>query len=164
VSGVFTSEFSFTDTNGNGAYDPGVDTLNTVLLDQFLTDNWSWQQTLEGEGATTLSADITFQNYDFVKTDVTGLVFDLDFNTSNILPFSETNPSLSYWNGTSFGVPSLGGVNGVDGPDIIFQADANNSFNTLKEVPEPKTVLLFALGLLLLAVSNRRRQAAQLMA
>jgi PEP-CTERM motif len=167
VSGIFTSNFSFTDTNGNGQYDVGVDPLNSVDLDQNANgDDWAGQQTIEGEGATTLAANITSQNFDYIKTDVTNLVFDLEFNTSNILPFNETNPSQSYWNGAGFGIPNLGEVNGAatSGPDIIFQSDANNSFNTFKEVPEPKTILLFALGLLLLAASNRRRQAAQLMA
>ncbi|MCR9105102.1 MAG: PEP-CTERM sorting domain-containing protein [Gammaproteobacteria bacterium] len=172
VAGSFTTEFTFVDANDDGDYNPGdgdiiIGSGNPVggyqLLDGSADgDQWGGQQSVTGLGTTSLSADLTFQNTDFFKTDITSLLFDLEFNTSNVLPFQETNPSQQYWDGGSFQAPNLGEVNGLTGPDIIFQSDANNSFVT--EVPEPRTVLLFALGLLLLAASARRKQAPELVA
>tara|TARA_R110000823_G_scaffold210224_14_gene340583 strand:- start:14181 stop:15242 length:1062 start_codon:yes stop_codon:yes gene_type:complete len=174
VIGNFTTQFTFIDGNDDGNYDPGNDTIigsgnptgGFALLDSSPNgDNWGGQQSVVGVGSTALTADVTFQNNDFFKSNISSLTMDLEFNTSNILPFSQTNPAQSYWDGSSqvgFGSADIGEINGLSGPDIIFQSDANNSFNV--EVPEPKTVLLFALGLLLLGATTRRRQAPQMMA
>ncbi|MFC6668965.1 PEP-CTERM sorting domain-containing protein [Marinobacterium aestuariivivens] len=162
ASGNFTATFTFEDVDGSGDFNAG-DVLITGLLDQFGTDNWGDQQTVSGEGATQLVADVTFQDTDFFKSDITTLVENLFFNTSNVLPFEETNPSNAFNDGDdgTFGsiTPDIGATNGFSGPDILFQADANTSFETA--VPEPNTVLLFALGLLFLGFAGRSRYLAR---
>jgi len=52
----------------------------------------------------------------------------------------------------------LGDVNGLDGPDFIFQADANQSFDLIA-IPEPVTASLSLLGLGALGMAIRRRRA-----
>lgn len=172
VSGNFTTQFTFVDADDNGVFSPGGgDTIigsgtpegGFALLDQSPNgDDWGGQQSVTGVGATALTADVTFQDNAFFKSNISSLVMDLEFNTSNILPFQQTNPSQSFYDGTAQQNFDVGEVNGLNGPDIVFQSDANNSFRT--EVPEPKTVLLLALGLLLLGATTRRRQAEQLVA
>ncbi|MFC6668960.1 hypothetical protein [Marinobacterium aestuariivivens] len=155
LSGNFTATFTFEDVDGSGDFGAG-DVLITGLLDQFGTDQWGGQQSIGGEGATQLTAGVTFQDSDFFETDILSLAQGLFFNTSNVLPFDETNPSNSFDDGlggtinTSLGGGlEIGDINGFSGPDILFQADANQAFEAVP-VPEPDTVLFFALGLLFL--------------
>ncbi len=170
VSGNFTTKFTFTDVNNNGSFDLGTDTLTGFgLLDQSSNgDDWGGQLTVSGEGSTQLVGDVTYQDYAFFQTNISNLLADLFFNTSNVLPFKETNPSKSFDTDTSNpggtlslagGGISLGSVNGLNGPDILFQTDANNSF-LASPIPEPSSVLLLSLGLLFMggmAVRRTRR-------
>lgn len=155
LSGNFTADFTFVDVDNSGGFNAG-DILQTSLLDQFGADQWGGQQTISGEGSTQLVADVTFQDYDFFISNVSALVQDLFFNTSNILPFAQTNPSMQF--DGSVIIPDIGAINGFSGPDILFQTDANSGFVTT-EVPEPSTVLLFGLGLLLLGFGSRNQFA-----
>lgn len=130
------------------------------LLDQFGPDNWAGQQSVTGTGGTKILVKVDQINKDEVvittPIDFDFFVFNVNFNTSNNLPFSETNPSQSFWDGVSSFAPTLGATNGVNGPDIIFQADGNNSFD-LAQVPEPSTFVLSGLGLLMAGGLLRRR-------
>lgn len=158
VSGNFTTTFEFVDVNNNGTFDPGTDTLQGfIILDQSSNgDDWAGQLSVEGEGATTLQADVFYQDNNFFKSDISSLLADLFFNTSNVLPFQETNPSQSFDDGSGGTItPSLGLVNGLLGPDILFQTDANNSF--VKTVPEPGSMFLLGMGLFTLGMARRRR-------
>lgn len=156
VSGNFTSSFSFIDANGDYIYQVG-ETIVTIDLDQSSNgDDWSDQQTLAGEGATSLEADAFYQDNNFFKDDISSLIADLFFNTSNVLPFQQTNPSQSFDDGSGGSiVPVLGDINGYTGPDILFQTDANNSF--VKTVPEPGSMFLLGMGLFTLGMARRRR-------
>lgn len=159
LSGSFTTTFSFNDLDASGDFSAG-DTLNAVLLDQFGDEDWLGQLTVEGEGATTLIADVNFQHTDFFISNISALVQDMFFNTSNIVPFDETNPSNNFdtvagGNDANDISPTIGAVNGFSGPDFLLQTDANQSFTVTTEVPEPNTVLLFALGLLFLGYGSR---------
>jgi len=158
VSGNFTTTFEFVDVNNNGVFDQGIDTLQGfVILDQSSNgDDWGGQLTVEGEGATRLEADVFYQDNNFFKSDISSLVADLFFNTSNVLPFKQTNPSQSFDDGSGGTIaPALGQVNGLLGPDILFQTDANNSF--VKTVPEPGSMFLLGMGLFTLGMARRRR-------
>nr|WP_067297912.1 PEP-CTERM sorting domain-containing protein [Marinobacterium profundum] len=164
VSGNFTATVSFNDLDNSGTFSAG-DTLITSLLDQFIVDNWGGQQTISGEGATSLQATVTFQDTNFFITGLATFLQEMFFNTSNVIPFDESNPSNSYDNGaggtfnTGDGSVDIGQFNGLSGPDILLQTDSNNSFTTVTEVPEPSTVLLFALGLLFLGFGSRNHYA-----
>ncbi len=157
VSGNFTSTLEFIDVDNSGTFTAG-DIVTTFDLDQSGNgDDWSGQQTLEGEGATALEADVFYQDYDFFKDDISALVADLFFNTSNVLPFQETNPSMSFDDGSGGTLaPSMGSINGLNGPDILFQTDANNSFVKTISVPEPGSMFLLGVGLLTLGMTRRR--------
>mgnify|MGYP002700314441 CR=1 FL=1 len=158
VDGNFTTNFEFIDTNDSGgAFEDGVDTLSgLVLLDGNDADNWAGQETVVGQGATALEADVTYQDNNFFKSNISSLMADLFFNTSNVLPFKETNPSRLFDDGAGGTIaPVLGSVNGATGPDILFQTDANNSFVTT--VPEPGSMLLLGMGLFSLGMSKRRK-------
>ncbi len=158
VDGNFTTHFEFVDTDNDGIYTAGTDTLQSfIVLDQSSNgDDWAGQLSVDGEGATSLEADVTFQDNAFFKSDISSLFADLFFNTSNVLPFGETNPSRLLDDGAGgFITPVLGSVNGLTGPDILFQTDANNSFVTT--VPEPGSMLLLGMGLFSLGMTKRRK-------
>jgi hypothetical protein len=160
LDGNFTSTFNFTDNDGNGMFDPLVDTVtSSTLLDSFGTDHWGGQLTVAGNGGTDLDAFVVTQDGNFFITELDTLVAALFYNTSNIIPFNQTNPSNSFDDGlggtisTGGGTLDVGTINGFNGPDLLIQTDANTSFKTA--VPEPNTVLLFALGLLFLGYGSR---------
>src|SRR5437667_172282 len=84
------------------------------------------------------------------------------FNTNQVLPFLEIDPSACFSsNGIANcdqpGVSSVGAVNGFTGPNTMFQADANESFQTTEKTPEPMSLTLLGLGLLGLAGLRRIR-------
>ena len=57
----------------------------------------------------------------------------------------ETDPSKQFVgiDGVTPVIPALGAVNGISGPDVIIEADANATFSV---VPEPLSAGLMALG------------------
>ncbi|MBT1074690.1 PEP-CTERM sorting domain-containing protein [Geobacter grbiciae] len=135
---------------------------NTGLLDQNLADDWAGQQTIYGTGSTAVTIAVDQINKDEVvitnPLNLDFIIMSLNFNTSNNLPFLQADPSRLFWDVSAGAnvVPALGAVNGINGPDIIFQADGNNSFQ-IAAVPEPSTFALTGLGLLLAGGFMRRR-------
>lgn len=128
------------------------------LLDQFNADNWAGTLTRTGIGAFATSAEVSFFDPNFF-TGVGDELLDLVFaNSSQITPFRETDPSEQFWDGSGFVSSDVGAINGVNGPDVLVQADANGSF---EPVPEPASVVLWGLGAgLIAAVQFRRRRNA----
>jgi len=125
------------------------------------------QQTIAGAGGATITVFTNYFNTDYFRQDPGA---STTFNTNNNLPFRDVSPSALFQllsgsgsgsTFTSYVTPNLGAVNGVNGPDIQFQADASNSFNPAV-VPEPASVALTAMGLVgMVGFAARRRRAAQ---
>lgn len=138
----------------------------SVNLDQSPNgDQWSGQKTVTGSGSSdlTLVVDSVDINY-FPDIDaITKLILSF-FNTSQVDPFKQVDPSQCLHDGTgtcdtatgTVSVGTLGTVNGDvlgAGKNFILQADANQSF----AVPEPTTAALLGLGLAALGFRSRRR-------
>jgi len=139
-----------------------ANTNTSVNLDSFGADNWSGQQTVTGSGSTDITFMIDSFDVNYFPDLVAGLTSNLSFfNTSNIDPFRQVDPSKCI-NSTSANcdaatgiTPDIGALNGSTGPDILLQADGNQSF----VIPEPGTMALFGIGISLLGLSSKRKQA-----
>jgi hypothetical protein len=126
-------------------------------------NDWGAQQTVTGSGATDIEVTITgvntnyFPSFDLVQQ----LVFSF-WNSSQVTPFNQVDPSICLSNnGTTdcnqAAQGTLGAVNGLNGPNFIFQADANQSF-VVQGVPEPASVALIGAALGIAGFVGRRRK------
>lgn len=132
--------------------------MNAGALDQFNTNNWPGISTVGGIGAFSSSADISYADSNFFVGGPSSLVDFIFANTSEIVPFRQTDPSVQFWNGSSFVTSTIGTLNGISGPDVILQADANASFTV---VPEASSMMLAGLGAVFASAIawKRRRQS-----
>lgn len=168
---------------GNNTVFLVTDTTPTPL-DQSGVNNYPGYYTISGTGGGSLTADVTGLNQAFNffnNATLSSLIVQLAFNTSNVLPFQEVNPSASvvgnavnlshfdsaYCTANGLAETSAGAgcfVNGIANPgsttssDFLFQADANQSFS-LRSVPEPGSLVLLGAGLLAAGASRKQRQA-----
>jgi len=134
-------------------------------LDQFGGNNYGAIRTVTGNGSTSLSAVTTFQDNSYFLSPIVGL--NLNFTTTNKTPFDASNPSALVYNGfTNTNVPgatlaSVGPINGVSGPNFIFQADA---IAAITAVPEPSTIISAAMAFGLLGLGLARRKTRTVVA
>jgi hypothetical protein len=135
-----------------------------VPLDQSPDGNqWGSTTTVSGTGASSITVLVTAVNPLYFPTLTVGSTIVLSaFNTSQVLPYLQVNPSRCMANQTtSCAITSnIGTFNGAPigaggGPDVLFQADANQSF-TVARVPEPGTLALLGLGILVSVVVGKR--------
>jgi hypothetical protein len=158
---------------GNQA--PGVFSTHGSVgaLDQFGAQNWGTTanpvKTVIGNGASDVIVQVDAINQEqtvILDPSIISTLLDLTmfFDSSNVDPFRQTNPSQQFFDGTGFHTTDIGPIsgttiNGITGPDFIFQSDANASFDrTPSGVPEPSTFVMAGLGLLMACGFLRRRR------
>ncbi len=153
-----------------GSYAGALFPPSGVALNQYHpAGNYAGITTLTGAGGTQM--DVTVNNLTLNPNFFLTKVSAVNFNTYNNTPFTQVDPSLCLVDagggtgssdctkGGGLGggaVPNIGAINGVSGPDFLFQSQASNSFTV---VPEPGTIALLGLGLLGLGYSSTRRKS-----
>jgi len=154
----------FNPVTGSGSGDFAASATATNPLDQFNGDNYPGILSVSGTGSTDFTALVSFFDPAFFPGGIGGLRIVTD--TFQNLPFQQQNPSSCFWNGTAFiggagpgnfGGPcanTIGTLNGISGPNDMFQTDATSSF--IRAVPEPGSLVLMALGLLSLVGFSRK--------
>lgn len=155
-------------------------TAPTTPLDQAgATNNYPTVTTIAGTGSVSLTGAVEFYNTSYFS-GIGGSTIEFAFANANTnLPFLQADPSACFFATTStggisptctgtggqtgvapfVGVGSVDPVNGISGPNIMFQADGNASFDTNQQVPEPVTLLLLGIGLLGSAATHNRQKA-----
>lgn len=171
VSGVNSSDLAGTGFNdGTKILSAVIDTLTgsflvtggPTLLDQSPNGNqWGPQQTVVGTGSLAMTAGVTSADPAYFKT-APATVAVVFANSNENLPFQQTDPSHLFVTGPNGAPPTyapvLGPVNGISGPDIILQADANASFSVVG-VPLPSSVAAGLVGLGSLIVGGVYRRS-----
>jgi hypothetical protein len=126
----------------------------TQNFDQF-SNAYGNMQSVVGSGGSTVDFMTTSSNAGYFPTPIQ--VIGMHFVTSNAVPFTALDPSRLFPGlgaGNTDITPALGAVNGVNGPDFQFSADA-----FVTAVPEPTSLCLTGLGLGGILVYLRRRRA-----
>jgi hypothetical protein len=142
-------------------------------------DNYAGVDTIAGTGSVTLTGAVNSYDTNFFQGLGGSTIVFAFANANTNLPFLQIDPSACFFsssttgggvnptcNGTGgatgvapfVGVGSVGAFNGVTGPNTMFQADGNASFDTVV-VPEPAGLVLLGIGLLGTAAVRRQRKA-----
>jgi hypothetical protein len=133
-------------------------------LDRFGTNDYPGITSNSGAGSSFFAANVTFSNPSFFLTPPT--LIQITNNTFQNQPFDAQNPSACFWNGSAFiggagggGCANMiGAINGVSGPDAMFQTRASTSF--VAQAPEPGSLALLGLGLGAAGIWRRKGRKA----
>jgi hypothetical protein len=117
-----------------------------VPFDQYVSNHYPGISTVAGSGASLLLTGVSYFNPAFFLTPLS----QMSFNSSLVTPFNQASPSALFL-GSPGGappnvIPNIGTINGVNGTDFQFQADANLAFTPA--IPEPASIIQASLGLI----------------
>jgi hypothetical protein len=172
LSGAVNAGGTSSFTRNTASTDPGPGGVGNAL-DQFIDDDYSTIDSINGGGNLTVNVTVTYFDPAYFTDPISALL--LAFTTEQKLAFNQTNPSALFVTGPNGLAPSqagatlasIGNCNGCfpgeggdgvrSGPNEIFQSDATNSF-LVERIPEPGTIALLGLGLAGLGFSSRRRK------
>jgi hypothetical protein len=159
-AGTGTPILSGTITGGNANVTAFF--TQTGTLDQANDDDWGGTTTIATTGGSNIFATITGVDAGYFPDLLVGGSFTFAaLNASLITPFNQVDPSRAFSsNLVADGdfAANIGAVNGVSGPNFIFQTDANSSFT--RAVPEPGSLALAGLALAGVSLMSRRRKQA----
>lgn len=161
--GNITSNFAFSgDPDDPVSQDPN----DYGFLDQFGANNWGNTRTNEGIGGSQFNVLSDFVNNDFIMPYLNGVAapgsqMNINFNSSQKVAFSETNPARQYVDEDgNLNSADVGTINGINGDGVLLQVDGNSSFLTVpNEVPTPGILWLFGIGILAGVASSYRKLA-----
>jgi hypothetical protein len=134
-------------STGTG-FDDGIEVARFTILSAPTT--FTATSTSSGIGVADLHATLKVA-LDFVNTNyiqgIQGSVFDIEFQSTQNFP-----PTNSNTTGFHIGGSTLYPDTPVTSNDILLKVDGSNTFS----IPEPQTLLLFGIGLLMLGFVARR--------